>query len=171
MLILGTDWNFYLQADEEVKCFETFKTDLRMIGSDNKPDKETVQLNIVKEIALLEEVKDIRDELNILRSIFEDQRALLGKLLNLVAKPQPGGGKSADTDPILHYYQERSDIDLRIEKVEKMDIDATKTYNSVWSYQVALGLEVVLAHSDQSPPRPQAEGRELVRGCSSPGTS
>jgi hypothetical protein len=34
---------------------------------------------------LLEEIKDIRDELNILKSIFEDQKDLLQKLFSLIA--------------------------------------------------------------------------------------
>jgi hypothetical protein len=96
------------QADEEVKCFETFKTDLARSGRSTNDDK-TAKLDIQKEITLLEEVKDIRDELNILKSIFEDQRALLGKLFSLVAGPHSAGENTTENDPILNYYQERSE--------------------------------------------------------------
>lgn len=84
----------------------------------------------MREITLLEEIKDIRDELNILRSIFEDQRALLNKLLNLIVVPHPAA-EGTKNDPVVHYYRERSDMDLRIEKAKKMDLDAGKTYDSV----------------------------------------
>lgn len=104
--------------------FEAFKVDLTKTASSSG------QLNIEKEIRLLEEVKDIRDELNILRTIFEDQKALLNKLASLIEGPNPQG-EHTTTDPVVNYYQERCDIDLRIEKVKKMDKDAEKTYQSV----------------------------------------
>jgi Mg2+ and Co2+ transporter CorA len=79
----------------------------------------------------LEEVKDIRDELNILQSICEDQKDLLQKLSGLIAKPQGAAQQEIEKDPILNYYKERSDIDLRIDKIRKLQTDATTTYDSV----------------------------------------
>ncbi|KAG9239188.1 hypothetical protein BJ875DRAFT_449161 [Amylocarpus encephaloides] len=117
-----------IAADEEVNCFETFKASLSNPDKPVKPEKEN---GILREIVVLEEIKDIRDELNILRSILDDQRGLLRKLWNVIVPPQPTGARTTKNDPVLHYYQERSDIDLRIEKVEKMEIDAKNTYDSI----------------------------------------
>jgi hypothetical protein len=113
-----------------VKCFETFKTDLRSNGS-NDTSEDSVEFDILKEIKLLEEVKDIRDELNIVKSIFEEQKALLTKLLTVITDPKLGGSGTVQSDPVLNYYQERSDINLRIEKVKKMEVDITTTYDAV----------------------------------------
>lgn len=88
-------------------------------------------MDLENEITLLEEVKDIRDELNILKSIFEDQKDVLEKLFNLVAGPRLPKEQATDENPILNYYQQRSDIDLRIEKIQKMQMDTTTTYDSV----------------------------------------
>jgi hypothetical protein len=79
----------------------------------------------------LEEVKDIRDELNILQSICEDQKDLLQKLSGLIARPRGAAQQEIEKDPILNYYKERSDIDLRIDKIRKLQTDATTTYDSV----------------------------------------
>jgi hypothetical protein len=86
------------------------------------------------EIELLEETKDIRDELNILRSIFEEQKDLLQKLFSFIAGSEsaPSTGQlSPEKDPVLNYYQERSKIDSKIEKIHKMDKDAKTVYDSV----------------------------------------
>lgn len=77
-------------------------------------------------------MKDIRDELNILKSIFEDQSSLLQKLFGLIAGySPPGGRKGGDQDPIVSFYRQRSDIDLRIERAEKMQRDINAIYDSV----------------------------------------
>lgn len=113
-----------------MKCFETFKKDLDRSRT-NKSDSAKPEFNIIKEIALLEECKDIRDELNILESILGDQKACLNKLLDVVAGRQPKDKDSVEKDPVLNYYRERSDVNMRIEKVKKMDTDTTTTYASV----------------------------------------
>jgi len=89
------------------------------------------ELDLQNEITLLEEVKDIRDELNILQSICEDQKDLLQKLSGLIARPRGAAQQGIEKDPILNYYKERSDIDLRIDKIRKLQTDATTTYDSV----------------------------------------
>jgi hypothetical protein len=79
----------------------------------------------------LEEIKDIRDELNILKSIFEEQKSLLEKLSALIAGSEPLGTHIPIKDPVLNYYQEQSNIEMKIEKVQKMDRDARTVYDSV----------------------------------------
>lgn len=92
---------------------------------------------------MLEEVKDIRDELNILNSICQEQKDLLQRLFGLIARPRPAAEQiEIAKDPVLNYYQERSDIHLRIERIRKMQMDATTTYDAVSHFMyVALGQE------------------------------
>src|ERR1700761_1252943 len=108
------------QADEEVKCFEAFKREGDRSEEDGHINTgSTQELDIREEIKLLEEVKDISDELNILQSICEDQKDLLQKLFNLVAKPHPDSeGYRVIKEPVLNYYQDRSNIQLRIETIK-----------------------------------------------------
>jgi hypothetical protein len=56
---------------------------------------------------------------------------VLQKLFNLVAGPRAAGEQATDKSPILNYYYQRSDIDLRIEKITKMQKDANTTYDAV----------------------------------------
>lgn len=111
-----------MQADAEVKCFEAFKKEIHQSHKayDENGTSDVHGINLQGEIDLLEQVKDIRDELNILKSICEDQKNLVQKLFSLIAK-----------DPVLNYYHQRSDIQLRIERIEKMDMDARITYDAV----------------------------------------
>ncbi|KAL1967139.1 hypothetical protein VTN77DRAFT_3430 [Rasamsonia byssochlamydoides] len=121
-------------ADEEVKCFEAFKKEVHQSNkvNDENGNSAVQGLNLQSEIDLLEEVKDIRDELNILKSICEDQKDLLQKLFSLVAKAAPDAEREAIAkDPVLNYYHHRSDIQLRIERLEKMDMDARITYDAL----------------------------------------
>ncbi|KAH6694848.1 hypothetical protein BKA61DRAFT_256314 [Leptodontidium sp. MPI-SDFR-AT-0119] len=126
-------------ADKEVEYFETFQREIYEARRDKKSkadgdkSKSSVhELDLGKEIKLLEEVKDIRDELNILKSIFEDQSSLLQKLFGLIAGySPPGGRKGGDQDPIVSFYRQRSDIDLRIERAEKMQRDINAIYDSI----------------------------------------
>ncbi|KAG4442795.1 hypothetical protein IFR05_001741 [Cadophora sp. M221] len=127
-----------MAADKEVEYFETFQREIYEARRDKKSkadgdkSKSSIhELDLGKEIKLLEEVKDIRDELNILKSIFEDQSSLLQKLFGLVAGySPPGGRKGGDQDPIVSFYRQRSDINLRIERVEKMQRDINAIYDS-----------------------------------------
>lgn len=114
---------------------EDFQEEVRRLGAikSREDELDVVEVDIQKEIMLLEEIKDIRDELNILKSIFEDQRNLLNKLFTLVRASHLEGREATQTDIIVDYYQERSDINLRLEKVHKMEMDAKITYDSVFS--------------------------------------
>ncbi|KAL1986929.1 hypothetical protein VTN96DRAFT_5346 [Rasamsonia emersonii] len=121
-------------ADAEVKCFETFKKEIHQSYKvhDENGNSAVQGLNLQGEIDFLEEVKDIRDELNIIKSICEDQKNLMQKLFSLVAKVAPGAEREAIAkDPVLNYYHQRSDIQLRIERIEKMDMDALITYDAL----------------------------------------
>lgn len=123
-------------ADEEVKCFDAFKRELASRdsrdGKGSSISSSSQELDLHKEIQLLEEVKDIRDELNILNSICQEQKDLLQRLFGLIARPRPAAEQiEIAKDPVLNYYQERSDIHLRIERIRKMQMDATTTYDAL----------------------------------------
>lgn len=111
--------------ESKMEDFQKEVSKLEAIKSQGN-ESDNTEVDIQKEIMLLEEIKDIRDELNILKSIFEDQRNLLKKLFTLVRT-----STTAQTRVMVDYYQERSDIDLRLEKVNKMEMDAKITYDSV----------------------------------------
>jgi hypothetical protein len=124
-----------------VKCFEKFRTGIRKTGASGKRDDSSDasggELDLQSEINLLEEIKDIRDELNILQSICEVQKSLMQKLFSLIARPsliaKPNRLQEQEIarDPVLNYYHERSNIDLRLEKINKMQTDSIITYDSV----------------------------------------
>lgn len=56
------------------------------------------------------------------------------KLFSLIAKPNPRQvdlEQEIAMDPVLNFYRQRSDIDLRLEKINKMQLDSSTTYDSV----------------------------------------
>lgn len=118
-------------------------------------------MDLKNEITLLEEVKDIRDELNILKSIFEDQKDVLEKLFNLVAGLRLSKEQATDKNPIINYYRQRSDIDLRIEKIQKVQMDTTTTYDSV-SLAAAEVATKLINTTDQSPSGSKAKGCQYL---------
>jgi hypothetical protein len=75
-----------LQTDKETKCFKRFQDTLNLHSlKDEKVAEDT--LNITEEIELLQEVKDIRDELNIMLSVFNAQRKALKEMAQIMYKP------------------------------------------------------------------------------------
>jgi hypothetical protein len=99
--------------------------------ADDSNDASNEALGLESEINLLEEIKDIRDELSILQSICDVQKNLMQKLFSLIAKPNRFQEQEIARDPVFNYYQERSNIDSRLEKISKMQADSTITYDSV----------------------------------------
>ncbi|RDL39424.1 uncharacterized protein BP5553_03764 [Venustampulla echinocandica] len=121
-------------TDEEVRCFEVFKREISKHEDPHEMDDTSSHshgLDLQKDIKLLEEIKDIRDELNILHSILEDQEDLLQRLSTLISQPDTVAEQKIEKDPVLNYYRERSDIKLRIEKIRKLQMDAGTAYNSL----------------------------------------
>jgi hypothetical protein len=69
-----------------------------------------------------------------LQSICEDQKDLMQKMFSLIAKPSPrqvDQEQEIAMDPVLNFYRQRSDINLRLEKINKMQLDSSATYDSV----------------------------------------
>lgn len=88
--------------------------------------------NISDETDLRKEIKDILVELHIIRSVLDQQKDVSEKLFDTVAS-HVGVAKTRKVarDSFVNYYQERSDLNSRIRKIEKMRQDANRTYSSV----------------------------------------
>ncbi|KAJ5774183.1 hypothetical protein N7457_009079 [Penicillium paradoxum] len=103
-------------ANEEVNLFKSFRNGLGM---------DDHYLSLDRDIELLEEIKDIRDELNILERILDDQKDLTQKLFSLVGKTNLEAlGTAILKDRVLQYYHQRAGVGLRLDKIMKMDEDA-----------------------------------------------
>jgi hypothetical protein len=89
-------------------------------------------LDLLEEIKLLQDIKEIKDELNILQNIFENQKEALDNLFGLILRD---GSTAKDEEiaknPILNHYRERSKIDIRLERIHNMQGDASNTYDAV----------------------------------------
>lgn len=94
-------------------------------ASSSSPEEAEKKLqsksDISGEIAVLKEIKDIRDELNILNRILEEQKSIADKLFNPLNKLRMNPG-------VQEYYAETSGLERRIQDVKKMDRDAERTY-------------------------------------------
>ncbi|KAI9044309.1 uncharacterized protein KD926_001540 [Aspergillus affinis] len=109
-------------ADQEVKLFNSFKSGLGVDGT---------YLSLEQDIELLEEIKDIRDELNILERIFDEQKDLTQKLFSLASNTNLEDLSTAiRNDQALQYYHQRADVGLRLDRIRKMDEDAKISYDA-----------------------------------------
>lgn len=99
--------------------------------------------NIRREIILLEEIKDILDELNMIRIVLEEQTAVWEKLTGLIAGvggADSGGGDGerdaemsggAKNSRFLTYYNDMTNLGTSTREVAKMIEDARATQDSV----------------------------------------
>ncbi|KIW80447.1 hypothetical protein Z517_07063 [Fonsecaea pedrosoi CBS 271.37] len=122
--------------DKEVQFFEDFKRGIAARHKNTQTNHDShssnLELRLEKEIALLEEIKDIRDELNILRSICTDQDVVLKTLSKLATRRKYSKAKGVvANDHILDYYRQRSNIETRIARIEKMQRDIRTAYDAM----------------------------------------
>lgn len=80
--------------------------------------------NIGEEAALLREIKDIRDELNIITQIFIDQQKALEAMHKLVSSKVNFRGKTPSSEIIRRIKRHMSDI-------KEIDDHASRTYEAV----------------------------------------
>ncbi|XXH01514.1 hypothetical protein Hte_007874 [Hypoxylon texense] len=105
-------------ANREVKLFDEFK---KSLGSGSREDK------LLAEINLLKEVKDILDELNIIKTVILKQRHVMDEALRFLN----GNTKEpADTKAIDH-YRTLSGLDTTVQEVDKMIHDAKQTQENI----------------------------------------
>jgi hypothetical protein len=88
-------------------------------------------LTISTESELLAEIKDIRDELNIIALVLQSQSNILPELADNVIK-ELGGKKSSEAGEVERRKKEQLKvIDVHIKDVERMDKQAQGIYTSV----------------------------------------
>jgi Mg2+ and Co2+ transporter CorA len=90
---------------------------------DDKPNDEA---DIYGEIENLKEIRDIRDELIILRKLLTEQTDVAKKLFN--TNLQSSLTKNTD---VMDYYSKRSGLDTRIRELDNMEEEAERIYNLV----------------------------------------
>lgn len=138
------------QTDKETQCFDNFQKTL-------KPSKEAIKLqkvaedalSITEEIKLLQEVKDIRDELNIMLSVFNAQRKALKDMARIMYKTGTAERRMSMSSQMLprvsswgmdsgsiqrdhyHYPLPLSTVDSNISEVKDMDKYAERAYMAV----------------------------------------
>jgi hypothetical protein len=132
------------QTDKETQCFDEFQKTL-------KSDKVAEDaLDIAVEIKLLQEVKDIRDELNIMLSVFNAQRKALKDMAQIMYKTVPAERHMSPSVSMLrranswgtdsgsiqrdhyHYPLPLSTVDNNISEVKDMDKYAERAYMAVF---------------------------------------
>lgn len=82
--------------------------------------------SVTKETLLLREIQDIKDELNMLKAVFEDQRGVLEKAGKDIAGDRQ---KSCKTRSSAFNFQQQSEKHAR--HIERMHVQATQAYNTV----------------------------------------
>jgi hypothetical protein len=141
----------FKQTDKETQCFDKFQKTL-------KPNEEAMKLeevaedalSIAEEIKLLQEIKDIRDELNIMLSVFNAQRKALKDMARIMYKTGTMERRISMSSQVLsrvpswgmdsgsiqrdrhHYPLPLSTVDSNISEVKDMDKYAERAYMAVF---------------------------------------
>ena len=114
-----------------MQLFDQFKKAIDQTNEKGKNERisdreqDNPHHSITEETYLLREFKDIRDELNIIRSVLADQKDTLGELF----EKTPENGRL--TEDFIKYCQALSGLEPRIKEIEKLDTDAIRTYEAV----------------------------------------
>jgi Mg2+ and Co2+ transporter CorA len=88
-------------------------------------DFGTPEISIIEEISLLREIKDIRDELNILHRVLNDQRDVVDKL---------GHHLNWHETRRFDDFMRASGLKSREDRIEKLKDDAQRVQDSVCPY-------------------------------------
>ena len=132
----------FQQTDKETKCFRSFEETLKLGKEAHKNNKAAEDsLSVTAEIKLLQEVKDIRDELNIMLSVFNAQRKALKDMARIVHKTGMPERRTLGGSPALRRFSSvpldtatflpLSTVDSNISEVEEMDKYAERAYMAV----------------------------------------
>jgi hypothetical protein len=112
-----------------VQRFDNFKKEMDAYISNPQIAKQTS--NILKEIILLEEIKDILDELNIIKIVLDEQADLFQQLADLVIGTGAHLPGTSAEKKFVTYYREQSGIDGSTREVDRMIANAKSTYESI----------------------------------------
>lgn len=113
------------QSDEEVDCFKEFNGEVKRREQTYTTSLDTFR-SISKEIGLIYEVKDLRDELHLIRRVFEDQYQVLEKFTWLFW-PYIDDGAKQSRDAYLEGCTTKS----LIKRITRLDEDAIRTLEGV----------------------------------------
>ncbi|KAL9119474.1 MAG: hypothetical protein Q9187_003971 [Circinaria calcarea] len=108
-------------AEVKIKLTNFFV--MRVSPKRDSPLSSPQGLNILDEIEMLEELRDIRDELNILHKVLRDQKSVVDRAFSKTGLNLNQEARS--------YYLERTGLASRIAEVAKMEEDARVTYEQL----------------------------------------
>lgn len=139
------------QTDKETQCFDKFQKTLKPNKGATKLEKVAEDaLSITEEIKLLQEAKDIRDELNIMLSVFNAQRKALKDMARIMYKTGIAERRMSMSSQMLprinswgmdsgsvqrdhnHYPLPLSTVDSNISEVKDLDKYAERAYMAVF---------------------------------------
>lgn len=110
-----------IKIEKESLCFQAFSRSL--VESRNLTENKTTSNNIfdiTRETALLVEIKDIHDELSVLRMVLDDQKSVMTHFDQIATLVR--GTRIASDKTVL---------DNHLYRIAKMDQLAQKTYEAV----------------------------------------
>ncbi|KIW69180.1 hypothetical protein PV04_05073 [Phialophora macrospora] len=127
-----------IESDDESDHFEEFKKGVKELENvaldddDAKAQESSLDksLKISKEVDCLNEVKDIRDELKMISSIFSHQKFVLGELRKEASRESSASSRDGEC-PYSNFVSELpeySDLETRSDQVRKMEDDAAAVY-------------------------------------------
>jgi hypothetical protein len=87
--------------------------------------------DITVETALLVEIKDIRDELSILRMVLNDQMSVMRDFRNQITQLQTAPGSTINPRSERPVLQHNNVLESHLYRIDKMDRMAAKTYEAV----------------------------------------
>jgi len=87
-------------------------------------------LDIGQETDLLAEAKDIRDELNMIRTILQHQQHVLDDLQNVICDICQGQHRS-QVEVKKRFKDQQRTIDMHLKDIDRMDIQAERIYHSI----------------------------------------
>jgi len=110
---------------ENFKKFMTFVKQSHRISDTYIKDFEKI-FSVTEEALLLREIQDIRDELNMLAAVFQDQLGVLSKAGKDIAEDRM---KLPETRSSAFNFQQQSEKHAR--HVERMHVQASQAYDTV----------------------------------------
>src|SRR5277367_688283 len=110
---------------EEFEKFMTFVKQSHRISDQYIKDFEKI-FSVTEEALLLREIQDIKDELNMLTAVFQDQLGVLSKAGKDIAEDRK---KLPETRSSAFNFQQQSEKHAR--HVERMRVQASQAYDTV----------------------------------------
>ncbi|KAL9596063.1 MAG: hypothetical protein Q9219_006049 [cf. Caloplaca sp. 3 TL-2023] len=101
-------------------------------------------LDIDKETALLAEVKDIRDELNMISMVLKHQVSLLDGMMSALLEEVKGSQNQQTQHEIKRRYREQQKVvEVHLRDIERMDKQAESIYTSVSRLSLDCGESII----------------------------